>query len=55
MCQALPQALGPVHRNRRDFPGSSLIRTLYFQCMECGFEPWSRKILHGMWHGQKGF
>ena len=27
--------------NRRDFPGSSLIRTLYFQCMECGFEPWS--------------
>ena len=37
-----PSSWGQSIVNRRDLPGSSAIRTLYFQCMACVFEPWSR-------------
>ena len=30
----------------RDFPGSPVVKTLSFQCRECGFNPWSGNLDH---------
>ena len=27
----------------RDFPGRPVVKSLCFQCQECGFDPWSEK------------
>ena len=36
-----PRHWGQSIVNRRDLPGSAVLRTLCFLCMGCGFEPWS--------------
>ena len=36
-----------------DFPGGPVVKTLRSQCRGYGFDPWSGKVLHDVWHGQK--
>ena len=35
------------------FPGGPVVKTPRFPCRGCGFHPWSGKILHAAWHGQR--